>query len=67
MISIQQLLPETHISANYSDTVAAAVAPSPGRAMYIPLIPGTCSPWQMRPRANWWGVQGTTPSVAMMD
>lgn len=36
MISVQQLLSETCIFADYSDTVAAAVAPGPGRAVYIP-------------------------------
>lgn len=32
-MTIQQLLPETHVSANYSVT---AVAPDLGRATYIP-------------------------------
>lgn len=36
MISVQQLLPEIHVSADYSDTAAAAVGTDPGRAMYIP-------------------------------
>lgn len=36
MISVQQLLPETRASADYSDTVAAAVASGLGRAVHTP-------------------------------
>lgn len=52
MISVQQLLSETRIFADYSDTVAAAVAPGPGRAVYIPPRTRDLQPLESVPRSK---------------
>lgn len=64
MISVQQLLPETHVSADYSDTVAAAVGSGPGRAMYIPpCTRGPAAPVMCVPEPTGWESKVQLPQL----